>query len=124
MKTRILSVYIALILSAPAAAFAQQRQAIDNVPLSAFILCDQTRFKCEDTSNPIGEMWISHNISRIEARRTIYKVSSKAQPQQYVFISELYSAVSRPLDRSVGVSKYSVLVTPDNNGQAWQYVKP
>jgi hypothetical protein len=124
MKTRVLSVYVALIVSTPVAVFAQQRQAIDNVPLSAFVLCDQTKFQCDDTSNPIGEARISQSISRIEARRTIYKVSSKGNTQQYVFISEFYSTVSRPSDRSVGIVKHSVLVTPDNSGQAWQYVKP
>jgi len=128
MKTRVLSVYIALILSTPAAIFAQLRQAIDNAPLSAFVRCDPARFHCYDRSAPLNneEVVIHHNQSKVQARRMIYKVGLKTQPQQFVLISELIFYCTTEVGTQ-GRSEYCpipVLVEPSNDGRSWQYVKP
>ena len=129
MKTRVLSVYVALIVSTPVAVFAQQRQAIDNARLSDFVQCAPARFHCDDRSAPLNneEVVIHHNQSKAQARRMIYKVGLKTQPQQFVLISELIG-ICEPEAGTQGPSKFCVsipvLVEPSNDGRSWQYVKP
>jgi len=124
MKAKIFATAAALTIAAPGLVLAQQLQAIDNVPINQFALCDSVKFFCDDRSNPVTdkEENIRHNISKVVGVRMIYKVGSRPQPQEFVLVSEVYDRVARqPVIEPV---KRNVLVQPLVIGDPWAYVPP
>jgi len=125
MKVKAFAAVAALCIAAPAVVFAQRMQPIDTVPINQFELCAE-RFQCDDRSNPVSneEERIFHNLRRIEARRMIYKVGLRPQPQEFVLVSEVYEKTTKqgpPVDE---FAKRVVLVQPVDVGLPWQYVPP
>jgi hypothetical protein len=125
MKVKAFAAVAALCIATPGIVFAQRIQDIDRVPIAEFSECP-AKFQCDDRSSPISneEERIFHNLRRIEARRMIYKVGLRPQPQEFVLVSEVYERFTKTPAPVEDFVKKIVLVQPVDVGLPWQYVPP